>query len=380
MTRVLLVLQEETLGGATRALLRPAEILAERGWELHAWCARPSRLYDDLQELGYRVEGAPRMMRWRLRSLRHPPGVRARLMSFPRSLIAFAGALRRLRPDLVHVNGRLALPEALVARILGYPVVTYIHDGRLEGPRALVGRAAPWLASHEVLCVCHSHGAGLRIGNREPRVVFPSVPLPEAPARAVHPPEAKVVVGTIGVLSPRKGSDLFVDVAERLAADGVPAELRLAGPLEDSPLAVWGRGQIARGERVGMRWLGQTDVPEELRSWDIMVMPSRADPFPLVVLEAMGAAVPVVGFAVDGIAEQLAEGAGVLVAPEDASALATAVRELVEDPQRRAALGAAGRERVAGNFTLDRSAGALESAWRAALRKRAGRPAGAGPE
>jgi glycosyltransferase involved in cell wall biosynthesis len=365
--RVLLVLQEETLGGASRALLRPVDLLRERGWEVSVWCSRPSPLYDDLVAMGYEVDGAPRLMRYRLESLRHPPGTRARLASLPRSLVAFRRALRRLDPDLVHVNGRLALPEALVARAARFPVATYIHDAPLSGVRGALGRAVPWLASNVVLCVCRTHAESLRLGRREPRVVFPGAPLPEAPSRALRPPGAPLVVGTIGVPSPRKGTDLFVDMAERLRDAPVAIELRLAGPLEDSPLAAWGRAEIRRGEAVGLRWLGKADVPAELRDWDVMVMPSRADPFPLAVLEAMGAAVAVVGADVDGIAEQLAEGAGVLVAPEDPDALTAAVSALAADPLRRAALGAAGRLRVAEHFTIEGSADALESAWREAL-------------
>ena len=380
MKRVLLVLQEETLGGASRALLRPVALLRERGWEVTIWCSRPSRLYDELVAMGYEVDGAPRLMRYRLESLRHPPGILARLASLPRSLLAFRRALRRIEPDLVHVNGRLALPEALVARAAGFSVATYILDAPLSGVRGMLGRAVPWLASHVVLCVSHTHAASLRLGRREPRVVFSVAPLPEAPSRALPPPGAPLVVGTIGVPSPRKGTDLFVDMAERLRDAHIAVAPRLAGGLEDSPLAAWGQAQIQRGEAAGMRWLGQADVAAELREWDVMVMPSRADPFPLAVLEAMGAAVAVVGANVDGIAEQLADGAGVLVAPEDPDALAAAVTALAGDPQRRAALGAAGRQRVAERFTMEGSAEALQDAWREALAAPTRRPRARGTD
>ena len=315
MPRVLLVLHEDTLGGASRALLRPVELLQDRGWEVAVWCNRPSPLYDELTELGYEVHGAPRLMRYRLRSLRHPPGVRARLGSLPRSLAAFRARLREGRFDLVNVNGRLALPEALVARLSGFRVVAYMHDDALPGVRGLVGRLAPWIAAHDVMCVSRTHAQSLRVGRREPRIVSGS-PLPSTEPRPVKPDGAPLVVGTIGVVVPRKGTDLFVDMAERLRAQGLEADLRIAGGLEESHVAEWANRQLERAEAAGVRWLGQTDVARELREWDVMVMPSRADPFPLAVLEAMEAGVPVVGTDVDGIPEQLAGGdAGVVVPP-----------------------------------------------------------------
>jgi glycosyltransferase involved in cell wall biosynthesis len=366
MPRVLVVLHEDTLGGASRALLHPLGSLRERGWEATFWCSVPSPLADELEAMGHHVEGAPRLMRYRLRSLRDPPGVRARLTSFPRSLAAFRRALRAQRPDLVHVNGRLALPEAMVARAAGLPVATYIHDDALPGVRGALGRVVPWIASRSVMGVSTAQAESLRLGRRRAAVVHPSPQVTEA-ERVERPAGATLVVGTIGVLSPRKGTDLFVDMAYRLRAAGVDCELRIAGGLEQSYLAEWGRAQVERGAGAGVRWLGQTDVARELREWDVAVAPSRADPFPLAVLEAMAAGVAVVGCAVEGIPEQLADGAGVLVAPGDPGALAEAVAGLLADPERRAAIAATGQRRVRAHFTLERTVAALENAWRAAL-------------
>ena len=365
--RVLVVLHEDTLGGASRAVLRPVEVLQQRGWEVSIWCSRPSPLHDELTRLAYDVHGAPRLMRYRLRSLRHPPGVRARLVSLPRSLVAFRSLLREERFDLVHANGRLALPEALVARVSGSRVVAYMHDDALPGLRGVVGRVTPWIAAHDVICVSRTHAQSLRVGRRAPKIVSGS-PRPTLEPRSVKPDGAPLVVGTIGVVVPRKGTDLFVDMAERLRAQGVEADLRIAGALEESHVAEWANAQLERAKAAGVRWLGQTDVARELREWDVMVMPSRADPFPLAVLEAMEAGVPVVGTDVDGIPEQLAGGdAGVIVPPEDPDALAAAVVALARDPVRRAEIAGRAQRRVRANFSLEGSADALEAVWRGAL-------------
>jgi glycosyltransferase involved in cell wall biosynthesis len=373
MSRVLLVLQEDTLGGSTLAVLRPLEVLLERGWEVSIWCSKPSPLYDDLVAQGYRVDGAPRLMKYRISTLRHPPGIRRRLMSLPRSLAAFRRHLRAHPPDLVHANGRRTVPEALVARVAGFRVVTCIHDGVLPGLRGAIGRIGPWVASDAVFAMSASHAETVRLGRRRPGILVGSAPMSAPVARRLRPPHAATVVGTIGVVSPRKGTDVFIDMAEQLRAQGHVLDLRIAGGVEDGPLQPWAERELERARQADVRWLGQVDVARELREWDIMVMPSRVDPFPLAVLEAMRSAVAIVGCAVDGIGEQLEGGVGLLVPGEDAAALTRAVLGLAADPARRAELGAAGHARYLERFTPERAADALEAAWRANLPTAAGR-------
>jgi glycosyltransferase involved in cell wall biosynthesis len=88
-------------------------------------------------------------------------------------------------------------------------------------------------------------------------------------------------------------------------------------------------------------------------------MPSRIsatgdrDGIPNVVLEAMAAGLPVVATRVSGIPEAVVDQVtGLLVPPDDVSSLANALGTLFADPERRAALGAAGRERIAHEFTV----------------------------
>ncbi len=122
-----------------------------------------------------------------------------------------------------------------------------------------------------------------------------------------------------------------------------------------------------------MRCFTTTDAIAELRDWDVFVLPARRDPFPLVVLEAMAAGLPVVAARVDGIAEQVDASSAILVAPGDAGALAAAIGALLDDPVRRAALGAAGARRVASTFTPERHASELATAYRRTLLAAAGR-------
>lgn len=87
------------------------------------------------------------------------------------------------------------------------------------------------------------------------------------------------------------------------------------------------------------------------RNADVLVLPTRGDCMPLVVLEAMASGLPVIASQVGAIPEQVAHGVtGLLVPPGDPRALSTAVRALLDAPDRRRALGRAGRARAEREF------------------------------
>jgi glycosyltransferase involved in cell wall biosynthesis len=99
------------------------------------------------------------------------------------------------------------------------------------------------------------------------------------------------------------------------------------------------------------------DVPALLAGCDVFCLPSRAEGLPMVVLEAMMQARPVVATPAGGTAELVADGeTGLLVPVGDAGALAAALRTLLDDPGRARRLGEAGRARVLAEFSADRAA------------------------
>jgi glycosyltransferase involved in cell wall biosynthesis len=97
------------------------------------------------------------------------------------------------------------------------------------------------------------------------------------------------------------------------------------------------------------------DVPDLLHAADVFVLSSRQEGFPITILEAMAAGKPVIATDVGGCSEAVVHGeTGLIVPPENPDALANAIIELLEDRDRSAAMGAAGRERVEREFTVDR--------------------------
>ena len=108
-------------------------------------------------------------------------------------------------------------------------------------------------------------------------------------------------------------------------------------------------------------WLGGAELACELAEASVVVMPSLwPEPFGLVGIEAFAAGRPAVASATGGIGDWLEDGvSGLLVPPADAGRLASALSELLEDPDRQRRMGAAGRESVAARFTPARHVAAL---------------------
>ncbi len=98
----------------------------------------------------------------------------------------------------------------------------------------------------------------------------------------------------------------------------------------------------------------RADAPAVIRACDVLAMPSVMEGLNTTLLDAQCLGVPVVASRVGGIPEAVADGeSGVLVPPEDPEALADALADLLLDSDRRQRLGARGRERILGGFTVD---------------------------
>ena len=181
----------------------------------------------------------------------------------------------------------------------------------------------------------------------------------------------------VGTLHEVKGQTYLVEACRRLAKAGVDFECRLVGTGPDRPKLerqIEAAGLADRISLLGART--REEIASLLKDADVLVAPSvptargSREGIPIVLMEAMSGALPVVASRLSGIPELVEDGrSGVLVAPRDAAGIADALAALARDPARRAALGRAGRETVLRDFDLTKNAarlGALFQAGKAA--------------
>jgi glycosyltransferase involved in cell wall biosynthesis len=174
----------------------------------------------------------------------------------------------------------------------------------------------------------------------------------------------------LGNLLPQKG---FLDVL-----DAVPLVLRtvpdarfvFAGrsAWEEATAALVKAGLGEPGTREAVTLAGVVEPPDRhglLETADVFVFPPRwEEGQPLVVLEAMSAGLPVVATASGGLAEMVRDGVEAIIVPrQDPGAIAAAVARLLQDPELRARMGAAARDRFESDYTVDRWAAGMRKAF-----------------
>ncbi|MGD9613722.1 MAG: glycosyltransferase, partial [Kiritimatiellia bacterium] len=195
------------------------------------------------------------------------------------------------------------------------------------------------------------------------------------PAPQPAPPPARPRIGLPARLGRRKGVDVFLETCRRLRADGVAFEAWMGGGGWDSEDERRAAADFtARHDLTDI--VADVDLVPSLEPLyvrtDVVVLPSRRDPLPRVIMEAMCRGIPVVATRVDGIPEMVAEGeTGFLVASEDAAGFAAAAARLLADPDLRARMGAAGRARAGQLFSQDAYVAAMLELYRGLLPGRA---------
>jgi glycosyltransferase involved in cell wall biosynthesis len=175
-----------------------------------------------------------------------------------------------------------------------------------------------------------------------------------------------VLLGVLAQLSPWKGQAVAVEALGVLREWGVDAHLLLIGSAKFVARATrfdneaYVRTLRERIEQLGIEdrvsWMGERqDAPELVRALDMLLLPSREEPFGRALIEAMALGVPVLATSVGGPREIIQDGVqGRLLAPEDPRAWAEAVRDIAADPELAARMGAAGRARVEEAFSAGR--------------------------
>lgn len=283
-----------------------------------------------------------------------------------RAVADLARLLRRERISLVHSHLYHAnLYGRLAAFVAGVPAVATVHNvyTRRKLHRRLLNKLLSRITAR-VIAVSEDVRDDLveydgidpgRIVTIHNGIDLTRIETPitrqEARARLGIPDDA-LAIGCVGRLEEQKGHRYLLDACAVLKEE-FPLKMILVGDgrlrkeLEDHASAL--------GVAPWTSFLGaRHDVADILKALDIFAMPSLWEGLSVAMLEAMAAGLPIVISDVGGVSKALGNGEyGLKVPPGDAAALATAIRLLCQQPERRRALGLSARQRVRAEFDVE---------------------------
>lgn len=293
-----------------------------------------------------------------------------------KALGELVGLFRELRPTIVHThNPKPGLYGRLAARIARVPVVVntvhglYATEDDPVAKRAVVyglerlascASQAELVQNVEDLGVLHDllrvpaaklvllgNGVDLdRFGHDESQDRRTSM------RAELGIDEDAVVVGAVGRLVAEKGYRELLTAWAELGRSHPDAVLLVVGPHDRQKVDALDDGLIRAAAESGVRFLGMRDDVDGLyAAMDIYVLASYREGFPRSAMEAAACGLPIIATDIRGCRQVVDDGhTGQLVPPRDPAALRAAIAALLDDPDRRAAMGRAGAERAADKF------------------------------
>ena len=300
---------------------------------------------------------------------------------FPSDVLVWAHIMRlirRLKPDVLHGHGakagafiRLKTGSKGTIRVytphggsLHYPLNTIKGAlySRLE--RALMNSTDLFLFESTFARDTYQRTIGTPKGLV--RCVFNGVTAEEFDP-VVKADDATDVV-YVGEFRHIKGADLLIDAVARLHADGKPITLTLAGDGEE--LAAL-KAQIQKlGLTEAVSFIGHVKARHGFSKGSVLVVPSRGDSMPYVVIEAAAAGIPMVAANVGGIPEIFGSHTEALFAANIVGAMADAIEIALEDPEAAQARAKSLRERIFLHFSQKAMVEGVLAGYREAFAKR----------
>jgi glycosyltransferase involved in cell wall biosynthesis len=300
-----------------------------------------------------------------------------------RSALAIRRIIREQSIDIVHSNTCAVISGAIAASLTGRPHIWHIHE-IIVRPRALfrlLSFIVPRL-SDRVITVSEATRSHLILGdylNRKSFVIHNGIDLtrfqPSEETRRKVRMEWNIkpnviLVGMVGRVSSWKGQDNFLKAATMVLEHYPQTRFSLVGGTAK------GNERLLVNLRQKVSNLGlsdivvvsdyRSDISSVLNALDIFILPStQPDPFPTVVLEAMATGKPVIAPMQGGAVEMITNLVdGILVRPNDPSAIAKAIQYLIDNDTERLRLGKSAREHTLSRFSVKSFVDKWESLYR----------------
>jgi glycosyltransferase involved in cell wall biosynthesis len=297
---------------------------------------------------------------------------------FPTDILVWAHFMRlvrQLKPDVLHGHGAKAGAFIRLKRRSKKTIRVYTpHGGSLHYPlntlkgslysrmeRALMNSTDLFLFESAFARDTYQRTIGTPSGIM--RCVFNGVTAGEFDP-VVKAADATDVV-YVGEFRNIKGADLLIDAVARLHADGKPVTLTLAGDGEEMDAL---KSQVQRlGLAETVRFIGHVKARYGFSKGGLLVVPSRGDSMPYVVIEAAAAGIPMVAANVGGIPEIFGSHTDALFAPNIVAAMADAIEIALEDTESTLARAKYLRERIFLHFSQKTMVEGVLTGYRDAL-------------
>lgn len=350
-------------GGAGNASAQIARCLAERGQKVTVLTSAYADLSQDELRDGVRILRLPALRGKADRS----SAFEQLLFMLVASVWGFAWVLE-LKPDVVLAF--FGAPSGVAAWAWSFfrrtPYIVCLRGGDVPGFRPydfalwhrLLGPLLRRVWRRASAVVANSQGLRVLGMAFEPRVPIQVIPNGvELEAFGVEEREwepARLLF--VGRLVYQKGLDILLSALEGLVE--TPWHLTLVG---DGPRRDWlgaRAAELGMGGQVELRgWQPRAALPEIYRRANLFVYPSRHEGMPNALLEAMASGLPAVATRIAGNEELIVDGeTGLLVPPEDPTALRNALRKVLSQSDLRQRMGAAARQRVEANYSWEKAA------------------------
>ena len=278
---------------------------------------------------------------------------------------------RAVNPDIVHVNTTQPsiFYQIKTKDAVHSPTVVTIHSPPtyVTGPKSLYGQLV--CTADQITAV--SHATGRQLAAVVPEVadriltIHNALPMPDLePSPLPYHPTNLLCIGR---LVEEKGFDVALEAFAQVRRDRPNARMTVAGDGAARPDLVVLARRLGLDDDVSFTgWIAREDVADLMNRATAVVVPSRwQEPFGLVALQGSQMARPVIATRVGGLPEVVEDGVtGLVVEPEDPSALREAMLAIIDNPHLAASLGKAGRNRAVSDFSVEECASAYDQVYR----------------
>ena len=349
--RIAQIMLAKQFGGAERSFVDISSALAARGHEVLAICHRAGAARAELAASGATVVPIQCRASWDVLAER-----------------AIRRELKRFQPQLVQCHlARAAHLGGRAARSLELPTLAKTHNlVNLKYYRAIDQLVPTTQAQAQYLRDGGIDDARITIIPNFTALTTPGISSQTArssteQSKSRSNPDQPFRIVALGRFVHKKGFDLLIDAAAALARSGVSFNLEIAGD---------GAERAALADRISSRQLSDcvtlkpwvTDIAAFLEGADLMVVPSRDEPFGIVLLEAMACRVPVLSSATQGPLEILTADTGYQCAVGDVDALCDAMTAALNDSDRDQKIERA-YQRCLDQYSIDAVVSAYEALY-----------------